>query len=51
MFLFMILSEVLFLTRHHGINPTLKLCSYSLEPCDEVYCLRLNFNASKLDYY
>ena len=32
-------------TRLWGIN------TYSPEPCAEVYCLRLNFNISKLVYY
>ena len=36
-------------TRLRGINPT-KLCIYSPEPRNEVYCLRLNFNISKLVY-
>ena len=37
-------------TRLWGINPH-KLCIYSPEPRTEVYCLRLNFNISKLVYF
>ena len=32
-------------------NKPHKLCSYSPEPRAEVYCLRLNFNISKLVYF
>ena len=37
-------------TNLRGITPC-KLCSYSPEPRAEVYCLRLNFNISKLVYW
>ena len=32
-------------------NKPHKLCIYSPEPCTELYCLRLNFNISKLVYW
>ena len=36
-------------TRLQGINPTNSIV-YTLEPCTEVYCFRLNSNLSKLGY-
>ena len=35
--------------RLYGLKPH-KLCSYSPEPRAQVYCVRLNFNISKLVY-